>query len=104
MSCVVCSPHFGLPKQLVSDSGPQFTSDEFKEFLKANHVKRIRSAPYHPSCNGAAERFVHTFKQALRTGHHPELTFHQQLMSFLACYHTGPLHILPLRLYLLHCS
>ena len=36
---------FGLPEQLVSDNGPQFTADEFKEFLKANHVKHIRSAP-----------------------------------------------------------
>ena len=81
---------FGLPEQLVSDNGPQFTADEFKEFLKANHVKHIRSAPYHPSCNGAAERFVRTFKQALRTGHHPELTFHQQLMSFLLSYRTTP--------------
>ena len=81
---------FGLPEQLVSDNGPQFTADEFKEFLKANHVKHIRSTPYHPSSNGAAERFVRTFKQALRTGHHPELTFHQQLMSFLLSYRTTP--------------
>ena len=81
---------YGLPEQLVSDNGPQFVSDEFKGFLKANHVKHIRSAPYHPSSNGAAERFVRTFKQALRTGNHPELTFHQQLMTFLLSYRSTP--------------
>ena len=59
---------FGLPKCLVSDNVPQFTSKEFSEFMAANGVQHVRSAPYHPATNGAAERFVQTFKQALRTG------------------------------------
>ena len=42
---------FGLPKQLVSDNGPQFTSDEFEQFLEGNGVNHIRSSPYHPSTN-----------------------------------------------------
>jgi len=81
---------FGLPEQLVSDNGPQFTSDEFKSFLKSNGVKHICSAPYHPSSNGAAERFVRTFKRAMKTADHPDLSFHQQLMSFLLAYRTTP--------------
>ncbi|RXN16207.1 putative protein K02A2.6-like protein [Labeo rohita] len=48
--------HYGLPEVLVSDNGPQFVSQEFANFLKANHVKHIRSAPYHPAMNGQAER------------------------------------------------
>ena len=54
---------YGLPGQLISDNGPQFTSEEFQHFLKLNRVKQNRSAPYHPSSNGAMERFVRTFKQ-----------------------------------------
>ena len=50
----------GLPHQLVSDNGPQFTSSEFALFLKANGVKHIRCLPYHPSSSGLAERFVQT--------------------------------------------
>ncbi|XP_056132888.1 uncharacterized protein K02A2.6-like, partial [Lampris incognitus] len=46
----------GLPHILVSDNGPQFCSEEFATFLKANGVKHIRSAPYHPATNGLAER------------------------------------------------
>ena len=46
--------HHGLPEQLVSDNGPQFTSFEFEQFLHKNRVKHILSAPYHPASNGLA--------------------------------------------------
>ena len=36
---------YGLPEQLVSNNGPQFTSREFAMFLRKNTVKHIRSAP-----------------------------------------------------------
>ena len=57
---------FGLPKELVSDNGPQFTSDEFEQFLVGNGVNHIRSSLYHPSTNGVAEHLVQMVKQALR--------------------------------------
>ena len=57
-------------------------------FLKANRVKHLISAPYHPSSNGLAERFVGTFKRALRAAESPGLTFQQQLMNFLLTYRT----------------
>ena len=56
----------GLPAQVVTDNGPQFTSQEFEVFLKANGIQHYRSAPYHPATNGEAERYVQTFKQAMR--------------------------------------
>jgi len=55
-----------LPEQPVSDNGPQFVTDEFRAFMKSNGIKHIKSAPYHPATNVLAERFVQTFKQALR--------------------------------------
>ena len=74
---VLCAmfARFGLPKQLVSDNGPQFTSDEFEQFLVRNGVSHIRSSPYHPSTNGAAERLVQTVKQALRSGYRDGLSW-----------------------------
>ena len=51
-------PRKRLPKQLVSDNGPQFRAQEFEEFLTKNGVKHVRTAPYHLATNGAAERFV----------------------------------------------
>lgn len=46
---------FGLPEELVSDNGPQFTSEEFELFLSKNGIKHNRVSPYHPASNGAAE-------------------------------------------------
>ena len=49
---------YGIPEQLVSDNGSQFTSEELADFVKSNGIKHIRTAPYHPSSNGAVERLV----------------------------------------------
>ena len=45
-----------IPRQFVSDNGPQFISDEFKQFLASNGVKHIKSSPYHPATNWAVHK------------------------------------------------
>nr|XP_039254270.1 uncharacterized protein K02A2.6-like [Styela clava] len=59
---------YGICKQLVSDNGPTFTSEEFANFMKNNGIRHSRSAPFHPSSNGMAERFVGIFKSSLLRG------------------------------------
>ena len=87
----------GIPNQLVSDNdsdnGPQFVSEEFKQFLANNGVRHIRSSPYHPASNRAAERMVQTMKSALKAAH---ARARKILISFLtglpnntACCHRG---------------
>ena len=57
----------GLPEQIVSDNGPQFCTEEFACFMKENGIKHnFRSPYYHPSSNGLVERFVQTFKRAMK--------------------------------------
>ncbi|GFV73383.1 uncharacterized protein K02A2.6 [Trichonephila clavipes] len=60
---------FGLPRVLVSDNGSQFTSYEFQRFMHKNGVRHKTSAPFKPSSNGQAERYVATLKQSLRAMH-----------------------------------
>jgi len=80
---------YGLSEHLVSDIGPQFASAEFAEFMKANGTKHIRCVLYHPSSNGCAERIVQTFKRAISSGSHRNLSREQQLTSFLLTYRTS---------------
>ena len=78
----------GLPDQIVSDNGPQFTADEFRRFTEANGITHTFSAPYHPATNGLAERFVRTMKQALRS--HSATAPLEFLPRFLLAYRTTP--------------
>ena len=80
----------GLPTQIVTDNGTQFTSQEFEEFLKLNGIQHYRSAPYHPATNGEAERYVQTFKQAMRAAKGDPGTSSTKLMRFLFSYQTTP--------------
>ncbi|XP_060603332.1 uncharacterized protein K02A2.6-like [Ruditapes philippinarum] len=76
----------GICDELVSDNGPQFIRDEFQKFLSQNGVKHIRGAPYHPKTNGLAERFVQTFKQALKASKNDSGTLQTKLSRFLMQY------------------
>eukprot|EP00106_Octopus_bimaculoides_P020916 XP_014788358.1 PREDICTED: uncharacterized protein K02A2.6-like [Octopus bimaculoides] len=51
---------------IVSDNGTQFMANEFKNFYKMYSNEYISTPPYHPRLNRQAERFVDTFKRALK--------------------------------------
>ena len=57
---------YGLPLQVVSNNSPQLISTEFKTFMQENGVKHIQCASYHLSFNGVEERFVQSFKRAMK--------------------------------------
>ena len=79
---------FGIPRTVVTDNGPCFSSDEFHSFMKKNGIYHARTSPYHPGSNGLAERAVRIFKEGLRKM--KEGTISDKLARFLFAYRTTP--------------
>ena len=55
----------GVSNVRVSDSGPQYTSTEFRDFMKHWQIEHRVSSPRNPQSNGMAELCVHTMKASL---------------------------------------
>ena len=79
--------HFGFPHTIVTDNATSFTSEEFQSWCKERGIIHLTGAPYHPATNGAAERLVQTFKQALRKSSLPPKG---ALQEFLMQYRRTP--------------
>ena len=56
----------GIPREILTDQGKQFTSDLMKEVGRLLTINQLTTTPYHPSCNGLVERFNGTLKTMLR--------------------------------------
>ena len=81
---------YGFPYRLVTDNGPQFVSAEFGKFLHSYGIGHSRTAPYHPSTNGEAERFVQTLKNFLHIASPNSCELESSLQGFLLTYRTTP--------------
>ena len=53
----------GIPERCFSDNGPQYVSQEMKEFAHNWGFTHVTSSPYHPKSNGLAEKTVQTIKR-----------------------------------------
>ena len=56
---------FGVPEELSSDGGPEFTSKKYQDFLKTWGVKHRLSSAYNAQSNGRAEVTVKAMKRLL---------------------------------------
>lgn len=81
---------FGLPVTIVSDNGRQFRSEEMQMFLKENGIQSKFTAPFHPSTNGQAERYVQTFKRKLKAMMNENGSLQDKLSKFLIAYRKTP--------------
>ena len=79
--------HFGYPHTIVSDNATSFSSEEFQVWCRERGITHLTGAPYHPATNGAAERLVQTFKQALSKSSLPPRA---ALQEFLIQYRRTP--------------
>ena len=62
-----------IPKQIISDNGPQYSSLEFKKFAEEYGFLHTTSSPKFPQSNGEAERAVKTVKAMLKKSEDPYL-------------------------------
>ncbi|XP_055623231.1 uncharacterized protein K02A2.6-like [Toxorhynchites rutilus septentrionalis] len=85
----------GMPVTLVSDNGTQFTSAEFADFCASNGIEHLTTAPFHPQSNGQAERFVDTFKRAVKKIREGRGSIEEALDVFLLTYRSTPSRALP---------
>jgi hypothetical protein len=75
--------HFGYPHSIVTDNATTFTSTEFQKWCQERGIVHLTGAPYHPATNGAAERLVQSFKQALKkSSQTPKAALQQFLMHY----------------------
>ena len=56
----------GIPQQILSDRGSQFTGSIFHILCKVFGIDKIFTTAYHPQTNGMIERFHRFFKERLR--------------------------------------
>ena len=64
---------YGIPETVVSDNGPQFSSEAYAQFALEYGFKHTTSSPNHPQGNGEAERGVQTIKNLLKKEGDPYL-------------------------------
>lgn len=61
---VMC--RIGIPREVLSDRGSQFTSGMMEDTWKLLSVKGMKTTAYHPECNGLCEKFNGTLKRMLK--------------------------------------
>ncbi len=49
--------------RIISDNGPQFISNGFKEYIRISGMTHVRTSPYYPQSNGKLERWHKTVKK-----------------------------------------
>lgn len=80
---------FGLPKEVISDNGPPFKSDEMKKFMKVNGIRHRTITPLWPQAN-EAETFMKPLMKAIRTAHVNKQNWRHELHRFLLNYRATP--------------
>ena len=55
--------------RIISDNGPQFIAQDFKEFIRISGMTHVRTSPYYPQSNGKLERWHKSLKgEGIRPG------------------------------------
>lgn len=75
---------YGIPAEVSTDNGPQFSSQEFIIFTKRYDFKHVKSSPQYPQSNGLAEKGVQVVKRILKKTKAAGECFCQGLLNYRA--------------------
>ena len=67
----------------MSDNGPQYSAETFRQFAEAYHFTHVTSLPKYPQANGEVERAIRTAKSMLRKN--------EDIFTALLTYRSTPL-------------
>ncbi|KAG6935241.1 Pr gag-pro-pol, partial [Chelydra serpentina] len=70
----------GLPREILTDQGTNFTSRLLQQVCELLGIKQLRTSVYHPQTDGLVERFNRTLKAMLRKFPPEELRQWDQLL------------------------
>ena len=73
---------YGISDTIVSDNGPQFSADEFKQFSKEWGFEHMTSSPGYPQSNGKVEQAVKTVKNLTKRDKTSESDTYLALLDF----------------------
>ena len=58
---------FGTPGKILHDQGREFENKLFTHLSKLCNIKRLRTTPHHPQCNGQVDRMNRSIIETLKT-------------------------------------
>ena len=80
----------GIPLQLLSDQGSQFLGSLVRHLCKDLRIDQLKTAPYHPECNGVVERMHGTLVPMLTKASQLGLDWVEQLPFALFALRSAP--------------
>jgi len=76
----------GLPITIKSDNGPQFRSEEFREYCKQNGITHLKTTPKWPQANGEVERQNASLMKRIRIAQAEGLDWTKELRRYVTKY------------------
>lgn len=56
---------FGVPNVIISDNGPQFTGQAYRQLMQKYGISHVTSSPHHSQSHGFIERTIRTIKSLM---------------------------------------
>ncbi len=80
----------GLPLSIQTDNGPQFISEQFREYLEENGISHRKTTPLWPQANGEVERQNRSILKRIKIAQAERRDWKKELNNYLVMYRSTP--------------